>query len=231
MSGDDLPVVDPADLGPPTRSGPVVGVLLAAGDSQRFGDRNKLLVDVDGGERTGGSRATSDRRSDSEPMARRAARSLVDAELERVIAVVGYEADRVREALAGLDVQTVENPDYAEGQSTSLAVGTRAAREAGAAAVCYALGDMPWVEPATVDALVQAYLADAGDPLAAAYRGDRGNPTLFDARHFDALEDVEGDVGGREILLTDDRAALVETGDPGVRRDVDERSDLDEPTG
>lgn len=223
---DELPVVDPDDLGPPVREGPIVGVLLAAGDSRRFGDRNKLLVDVDGGERTGGSRAPSDPRSDSEPMVRRAARCLTDAGLDRTIAVVGHEAERVRVALDGLDLEVVENPRYDQGQATTLAVGTRSARTAGAAAVCYALGDMPWVTAATVDALVQAYRADAGDPLAAAFEGHRGNPTLFDARHFAALEGVDGDVGGRELLLSDDRAALVETGDPGVRRDVDAPGDL-----
>lgn len=206
-------MVDPADLGPPTRDGPVVGVLLAAGVSERYGGRNKLLEDVDG-----------------EPMVRRAARCLTEAGLERSFAVVGYEADRVRDALQGLDLELVENPDYTAGQATSVEAGTRAAREAGAAAACYALGDMPWVQPPTVDALVRAYLAGAGDPLAAAYEGERGNPTLFGARHFEALEDVEGDIGGREILLADAAAALVETGDPGVRRDVDTPDDL-ETTG
>ena len=196
MTGERLPVVDPADLGPPVREGPVVGVLLAAGLSERFGGRNKLLADVDG-----------------EPMVRRAARTLLGGGLDHVVAVLGHEA--------------VENPDYADGQSTSVGAGTRAARRAGAAAACYMLGDMPWVDPGTVQALVAAYRAGAGDPLAAAYEGERGNPTLFDARHFDALEDVEGDVGGREILLTDAGAALVETGDPGVVRDVNREADLD----
>jgi molybdenum cofactor cytidylyltransferase len=32
---------------------------------------------------------------------------------------------------------------------------------------------------------------------------------------------VNGDTGGREILLTAPDAALVETGDQGVRRDID----------
>jgi len=205
----DLPVVDPESLGPATRNGPVVGVLLAAGESERFGGSNKLLASVDG-----------------DTMVRRAARTLTGDDLEAVVAVVGHEADRVRAALTGLPVEVVENPDYASGQAASVAVGTRAAREAGAVAVCFALGDMPWVEPATVSTLVAAYRADAGDPLAAAVDGRRGNPTLFGARHFDALEAVDGDVGGRSLLLHDPRAALVETGDPGVRRDVDEPGDL-----
>jgi len=205
---DALPVIDPAEIDRQVRDGPVHGVLLAAGDSQRYGDRNKLLVEVDG-----------------VPMVRRAARTLTESSAGAVFAVVGYEAEAVGAALDGLGLEVVENPAYREGQATSLQAGTRAAREAGAAAVCYALGDMPWLQPATVDTLIDAYLADCGDPLAAAYEGTRGNPTLFDARHFDALETVDGDTGGRDILLADDRAALVATGDPGVRRDVDTPED------
>jgi molybdenum cofactor cytidylyltransferase len=203
-------MIDPADIGSPIRNGPVVGVLLAAGVSQRYGERNKLLVDVAG-----------------EPMVRRAARTLTESNIATVVAVVGHDADAVRTALSDVDLEIVENPDYKAGQATSLEVGTRAAASAEAAAACYALGDMPWVATTTANTLVRAYRADCGDPLAAAYNGERGNPTLFDARHFDALLGVNGDVGGREILLTDDRAALVMTGDPGVRRDVDRPGDLD----
>jgi hypothetical protein len=50
-------------------------------------------------------------------------------------------------------------------------------------------------------------------------------------RDLDLLEpelaDVDGDVGGRDILLSGDDSVLVETGDPGVRRDVDTQTDLD----
>ncbi len=204
-----LPVVDPGALGPPVREGRVVGVLLAAGASERFGEANKLVAPVDG-----------------EPMVRRSARALVENAVSAPTAVVGYEADRVRGALADLPMETVENPDYAAGQATSVRVGVRAARAAGADAICVSLGDMPWVRPTTVDALVQAWRAGAGDALAAAVGGERGNPVLFDARHFDALAAVDGDAGGRELLLSGGDAALVETDDPGVRRDVDEPGDL-----
>lgn len=207
---DDLPVVDPGGLGHPTREGPIIGVLLAAGESVRYGSTNKLLVKVAG-----------------EPMVRRAAQRLTDSEVDGVIAIVGHDATRVRDALDGLPIEVIENPDYDEGQGASVRVGTRAAREAGAIAICFALGDMPWIRSETIDILVRAYRAGAGDPLAAAVDGQRGNPTLFGSQHFAALEDVNGDIGGRDILLADDDAVLVETGDPGVRRDVDVPDDLD----
>ena len=204
-----LPVVDPAGLAPATRAGPVVGVLLAAGEGERFGGENKLLAPVDG-----------------EPVVRRAARTLVESDVDEPTVVVGFEAGRVRAALVDLGLAVVENPAYDRGQATSVRAAVGAARAAGAAAVLVALGDMPWVAPSSVDAVVAAYRAGAGDVLAAAVDGERGNPVLFDARYFDALADVEGDVGGRDLLLEADAAALVETGDPGVRRDVDEPGDL-----
>ena len=91
----------------------------------------------------------------------------------------------------------------------------------------FALADMPWVTPATVRRLVHAYRAGEGAALVAAFRGERGNPVLWDATHFDALSDQSGDVGGRDLLLSVDGAVLVETGDPGVRRDVDRPPDLE----
>lgn len=189
----------------------VHGVLLAAGTSTRFGDRNKLLAEVDG-----------------EPIVRRAARTLLDASLAGVTVVVGHEASAVREALADLPVRVVFVPDYAEGQSRSVRAGVRAAASTDPDAVVIALGDMPDVRPSTVDALVAAYEAGCGTILAAAYRGERGNPVLFDRQFFDALTDISGDVGGRKLFGTADDAALIDTDDPGVRRDIDTHADLRE---
>jgi molybdenum cofactor cytidylyltransferase len=206
---DGLPVVEPpfdADDRPVTRA---AGVLLAAGTSSRFGEANKLLANLDG-----------------EPLVRRAARTLVAADLHPLVAVVGHEAARVRDALSGLGFAVVENPDYAAGQATSVRIAMKALDGDGVDAAVFALGDMPAVAPETVRALVAAHRAGHGTALAAAHAGERGNPVLFDAVHFPALAGVEGDVGGREILCSGEDSALVETGDPGVRRDVDTRADL-----
>ncbi|MFD1599534.1 nucleotidyltransferase family protein [Halobellus rarus] len=194
----------------------VAGVLLAAGTSDRFGDRNKLLATHDG-----------------DPLVRHAARTLLDAGLDPVVAVVGHEADRVVDALAGLDVAVVANDAYDTGQASSLRAGIGALRDSDAQvdAAVIALGDMPFVDPETVETLVAAYDAGVGDALAAAHDGVRGNPVLFDRRFFDALADVAGDVGGREILLTSGDSACVSVSDPGVRRDVDEPGDLAESEG
>lgn len=216
MTDTDLPIYSPpfeTDRGgadaPTKPSARVAGVLLAAGTSTRFGDDNKLLATVDG-----------------DPLVRRAARTLLDTSVAPVIVVVGHEADRVSDALEGLDVEFVRNADYAAGQSTSVraGIGAVAGREIDAAVV--ALGDMPFVDPDTVRTLVSAYEAGVGDALAAAHDGRRGNPVLFDRRFFEALTRVDGDIGGRGILLESDRSACVAVPDSGVRRDVDTPGEL-----
>jgi molybdenum cofactor cytidylyltransferase len=216
--GGDLPVVDRATVeaarrerqaadADARRTATVAGVLLAAGHSERFGEGNKLLATIGG-----------------EPVVAHSARALTGADLDRVAAVVGHEADRVRDALADQPLSVVENPDHGRGQATSVRAGVDAVEDADAAV--FALADMPLVDPETVDLLGAAFRAGLGDPLAAAHEGRRGNPVLFGARYFDGLADVEGDTGGRAILLESDDAALVETGDPGVHEDVDSPADL-----
>lgn len=188
----------------------VAGVLLAAGTSSRYGSENKLLATLEG-----------------EPIVRHAARTLVHSSVDPVVVVLGHETDRVQDALEGVPVETVVNEAYDTGQASSLRTGIEAVCDCGDVdAVLVALGDMPFVAPQTIETVVAAYAAGAGEALAAAFDGDRGNPVLFDARFFDALTDVDGDIGGRELFLESDSSALIEVDDPGVRRDVDVPDDL-----
>lgn len=186
----------------------VAGVLLAAGDSDRFGQRDKLLATLDGG-----------------PLVRHAARTLTAAAVDPVAAVVRPGSPGVRDALAGADLAVLDNADATTGQASSVRRGVVWARDR-ADAVVFALGDMPRVDPGTVDRLVAAYREGRGSAIAAGYEGRRGNPVLFDGRHFDALAAVAGDTGGRAVFEDADDAAVVETDDPGVRTDVDTAADL-----
>lgn len=184
-------------------------VLLAAGESQRFERGNKLLATVDG-----------------TTLVRRSAETLLAADLDDVVAIVGYDEAAVRESLDGLEVDVRVNPDFEAGQSTSVREGVAVARERGWDGTVFALGDMPFVAPDSVDALVEQFATGDGSIVAAGYEGKRGNPVLFASEHYEALADVSGDKGGRELVENHPDARIVETGDPGVTRDVDYEEDL-----
>ncbi len=196
----------------PSADGPrAVGVLLAAGTSTRFGDANKLVADLDG-----------------TPVVRHAAERLAASPVEACVAVLGHEADRIAAALDDLPMATVRNPEYREGQGTSVARGAAWAAERGADTAAFALGDLPRVAPSTYERLLDA-AADASPSavVVPTYRGERGNPVAFGADHFPALRELEGDAGGRALFAERD-VTRVAVDDPGVRCDVDAPGDLND---
>lgn len=198
-------------MSPASRVG---AVLLAAGASRRFGEANKLLQEVDG-----------------RPLVARVAATLHAAGLDPIVAVLGTEAPRVRAALDGVSgVETVENPDHAEGMGTSIACGIRRLRETGdITAAVIALADMPYLKPETVTALRDTFaLEEARTGVVVPVKdGRRGHPVLFARRYFDDLAALGGDVGARKVLAAAEDAVIeVETDDPGIFLDVDTPADL-----
>lgn len=186
-------------------------VLLAAGRSRRMGERNKLLIPVDG-----------------EPMVRRVARAAIEAELRPVVVVTGHQDGEVRAALDGLPLELVQNPDFAEGMSTSLKAGLRAI-EGRADAAFVMLGDMPFVQPTHL-----ARLVDALDPVAAKLvvvpvKGrQQGNPVLFSARLFGELATVSGDRGAKGLIREHaDVVVEVAIDDEAVVQDLDTPESLE----
>lgn len=209
MTRDGLSCQSVASIEGQRRDVSVHGVVLAAGTSSRYGSANKLLAERNG-----------------TPIVQQATRTMVESQTGSVTIVVGYEADRVWNCVSNLSVSRWENNRYERGQSTSVHEGIAAARAQDADAVVLSLGDMPDIDVESVDALIEAYERDAGDALALAHNCTRGNPVLFDASHFEALQNVSGDIGGRDVLRSAQDGLLVEVSDPGVTRDIDTPEDL-----
>lgn len=183
----------------------IIGVVLAAGASRRFGAQ-KLLVPIAG-----------------VPLVRRTCESLLATPLAGLVVVLGRDAAAVSAVLEGLDLETVTNPRYGDGMSTSLRAGLLAIPDT-ARAVLVALGDQPGVGPAIVEPLIERYQASGGPIVAPLYRrGVRGNPVLFDRSLFPELQRVSGDEGARSVIASDPSRVTL------VPLDVDEPPDVDRP--
>ncbi|WP_288581003.1 nucleotidyltransferase family protein [uncultured Methylobacterium sp.] len=185
---------------------PVGTVLLAAGRGTRFGASPKLLSLLDG-----------------KPLVRHAAEAAVQAGLGPVVAVLGHAGAQVREALAGLPLTVVENPDYAAGLSTSLRAGLGALPEAVTGAIVL-LGDMPRVGSGLPVRLAEAFRAAPVAPAAVVpvKDGRRGNPVLLNRRLLSAgIAGLTGDRGAGPLLARRDDVLELAVDEAGVLIDVD----------
>ncbi len=180
---------------------PIVGILLAAGRSRRFGG-DKLLHPL----------------ADGTPLVVASARRL-QAALTRTLAVVADGEGEVARLLRAEGMPVVVNARAHRGMGGSIACGVQAARDA--AGWLIALGDMPYVAPALVRQLA-ARLAAGADLVAPRCQGRRGHPVGFAARHAPALSRLCDDEGARGLLTTDGASLVtVETDNPGVLMDID----------
>jgi molybdenum cofactor cytidylyltransferase len=189
----------------------VSAVVLAAGQSKRMGTKKELL------------------RICGRPMMQMVVETLLESAVDEVIVVLGHRADEVGSTLSEYSdprLELIGNPEYREGMGTSLAHGVRACSW-GTNAIVVALGDVPFVTPELVDALIKAHAAGAGI-VVPVFAGRRGHPVILDSSYREALEELKGDAGARALLDEEkDAVALVELRDDGFLVDIDEREDYE----
>lgn len=182
------------------------GILLAAGQSRRFGS-DKLIYPL----------------PDGIPVAVAALRPLLQS-VSRVVAVVRPNAARLSALLHAEGAVVVTCPRAHAGMGASLAWGVAATAQATGWIV--ALADMPFIQPATCQQVATAL--QRGALLAApVYRGQRGHPVGFADRLGAALRGLTGDQGARDVLSAHkDQLRLIETDDAGVIHDIDVAADI-----
>lgn len=207
----DAPNVDGAIIGAAQQEPPVhetwervAGIVLAAGESRRYGEQTKQLLPW--GETTLVGRATQ---------------VALAAGLNPVIVVTGYDAERVAGAVEQLPVEVVHNPDYTAGQSTSVRRGVDVL-PANVGAAAFLMADTPGVTPADVRAVIQAHRETLAPIVIPTHEGQRGNPVLFDRALFNEMKAISGDTGGRALFATyRDEIVRVPVNNPGILHDID----------
>jgi molybdenum cofactor cytidylyltransferase len=157
----------------------ITGLVLAAGGSERLGQAKQLLP-------YGGA-----------PLLGHVLQTARSCPFDQLLCVVGGASAEVRRWVDLREVEVVENENYGEGCSSSIAAALEHVDERCDVLVLM-LGDQPGVGVANVEALLDG----RGDaPLAAcAYRDGRGHPLAFARSMFGELAGLHGDKGVWKLM-------------------------------
>jgi molybdenum cofactor cytidylyltransferase len=183
----------------------IAAIVLAAGGSSRMG-RPKMLLPLGPG-----------------TVLSAAVKPLLAADLDRVIVVLGAEAETVRQEARLPDDRRLRfavNESWREGMAVSLRRGLSACPTA--EAVLIALGDQPTVSSDLVRRILAAWTP--AHRLVVPLHGSRAvHPVLFSRALFPELRALAGDVGAREVVRCHWHEALFVEADPP--RDIDTAED------
>lgn len=152
--------------------------------------------------------------------------SALSSLLQRVIVVLGHQADELEPLLKGRGVAVVFNPLYDKGQSSSLKAGLRAVTE-DADAVLFLLGDQPLITQETINRILAAYETSPASPIVMpVFEGKRGNPVLFSRKILPRLESLSDDCGARPLFEEYAGQILtVPVADSSIHLDIDTEED------
>ncbi|MEQ9520523.1 MAG: molybdopterin-binding/glycosyltransferase family 2 protein [Parvibaculum sp.] len=164
----------------------IAAIILAAGRSTRMGEENKLTAEVG-----------------LKPMIAHVTDAALSAHIDEIILVTGHEEEKVLKALGGRPLTHTHNPDYAEGLSTSIKAGIKAAITCSPPvdAALILLGDMPLINADIINQLIEAHAPDDDRLIIVpSVKGKRGNPVLWDASFFPELQALSGDMGAKHLI-------------------------------
>ena len=194
----------------------IIGILLAAGLSTRFGISNKCLYPLLNGI----------------PIGVQSARNLAKV-VANIICIVPENSPELNQVFIENGFNTLVNSSPHKGLSESIRLGIQYAQQnrAGGTKQIYegcliALADMPWINPKTMTTITNE-LVIKGGIVAPVNKGQRGHPVGFSKNHFPQLEELKGDQGARSIIKSaGETLHLIEVDDSGVLQDIDTTEDL-----
>jgi molybdenum cofactor cytidylyltransferase len=186
-------------------------IILAAGNSLRFGSSKQLL------------------HFNNKTLLQHAIDEAVDAGAEPVIVVSGANADEISKDINREQIQVILNERWQEGMASSIVAGMHAAitYNNDIEKIIIAVSDQPFVSSSLFKQLYKTQEEGVQHIIACAYADTIGTPALFTQKYFDALLNLNGDEGAKKILLANkDDVATIDF--PQGNIDIDTQKDYDD---
>ena len=183
-------------------------ILLAAGESKRFGDKNKLSEIING-----------------KPIINHILDTLFEIfDPSELIVIVGHEKNIIKNLIFNKDIKILENKDYRKGIGTSIALGMNNLN-ADIDGVMIIPADMPYINSKDLINLEKKFMElNCVKVVMPEHNYRIGNPVILPRNYFKTLKSLKDDFGARSLIRKKDTVTL-KTGF-GTIFDIDTKEEL-----
>jgi molybdenum cofactor cytidylyltransferase len=159
-------------------------IILAAGNSSRFGSIKQLL------------------QFNNKTLVQHVIDEATDAELSPVIVVTGANAGEVSEGIENKKATIVFNEHWKEGMASGIVTGLHNAITINDKIenIIIAVCDQPFISSSLFKQLLKMRHDNGQNIVACTYADIAGTPVLFNKKCFDALMNLQGEEGAKKIL-------------------------------
>ena len=186
----------------------ISAILLAAGQSKRMDGENKLTKEIKG-----------------IPLIKLPVKNILASSVDELIIVLGYQKEIIEKLIDKNEkIKFVFNKDFESGMASSIKTGLdNLSEKTEAFFIC--LGDMPMVSHNIYNQLIKS--KDNKEIIVPTYKGQQGNPVLFDKSMKEKVLDIRGEVGAKKILeLNKDKILNLEIDDQSITKGFDTQDDF-----
>lgn len=161
----------------------ISAVLLAAGESNRMGDLNKLELQING-----------------VSLLQRIIDTLHKTSFQELIVVAGYQANKIQSLLQDDPVTVINNEHYQQGQMTSVQAGLKALTQP-CDGVMICLSDQPLLTVTDINKIINGFInRNHGSIVVPMFKGKRGNPIILDYQHRATILAGDRDLGCKRLI-------------------------------
>jgi len=181
----------------------ISAILLAAGQSKRMDGENKLTKKIQGA-----------------PLIKHSVKNILASSIDELIIVLGYQKEIIEKLIdKNKKIKFVFNKDFENGMASSIKTGlNNLSEKTEAFFIC--LGDMPMVNHDIYNQLIKS--KEKKEIIIPTYKGQQGNPVLFNKSMKEKIMGITGDVGAKKILeLNKDKILNLEINDQSITKGFD----------
>ncbi len=186
----------------------ISAILLAAGQSKRMDGENKLTKEIQ-----------------DVPLIKHSVKNILAASIDELIIVLGYQKEIIEKLIDKNEkIKFIFNKDFESGMASSIKTGlNHLSNDTQAFFIC--LGDMPMVNSDIYNQLIK--FKNQKNIIVPTYKGQQGNPVLFDKSMKETVMNITGDVGAKKILeLNKDKILNFEINDQNITKGFNTQGDF-----